>query len=77
MKIVGDIEDRYYELDNFLSVLRNLKDDLVSKDLIAEIDNLLLASGYDDEFEHLGNLLEAESEQELQQRNREYWGSQF
>lgn len=65
-------QDRYDELDNFLSTLRILKDDLKSKDLIEEIEYILYNTDYQKEKDELEELLNSDWEDELNERNKEY-----
>ena len=70
-------QERYDELDNFISTLKLLKDELYSKDLIAEIDYILFNTNYLDEKDELEELLAREYETDLRDRENEYWKSQF
>lgn len=65
-------QDRYDELDNFISTLRMLKDTLNSKDLIEEIEYILYNTDYQDEMIRLEELLNSDWEDELNERNKEY-----
>ena len=65
-------QDRYDELDNFISTLRMLKDTLNSKDLIEEIEYLLYNKDYQDEMNRLEEILNSDYEDELNERNKEY-----
>lgn len=65
-------QDRYDELDNFINTLRMLKDVLNSKDLIEEIEYLLYNTDYQDEMKRLEEILNADWEDELNERNKEY-----
>lgn len=65
-------QDRYDELDNFLSTLRYLKDELKSKDLIEEIDFILYNTNYENEKDELEKLLNDEWEDEFNEREKEY-----
>ena len=69
-------QDRYDELDNFLSTLRLLKDELDSKDLLDEIEYLLYNTNYEREKDELEDLLSREYENELDIRHKEYRKSQ-
>lgn len=65
-------QDRYDELDNFLSTLRMLKDVLNSKDLIEEIEYILYNTDYQNEMNRLEDILNKDWEDELNERNKEY-----
>lgn len=65
-------QDRYDELDNFLSTLKYLKDELKSKDLIEEIDFILYNTNYENEKDELEKLLNDEWEDEFNEREKEY-----
>lgn len=65
-------QDRYDELDNFLSTLRMLKDVLNSKDLIEEIEHILYNTDYQNEMNRLEDILNKDWEDELNERNKEY-----
>lgn len=65
-------QDRYDELDNFISTLRMLKDTLNSKDLIEEIEYLLYNTDYQNEMNRLEELLNSDWDDELNERNKEY-----
>lgn len=65
-------QDRYDELDNFISTLRMLKDTLNSKDLIEEIEYLLYNTDYQNEMNRLEEILNSDYEDELNERNKEY-----
>ena len=52
-------QDRYDELDNFISTLRMLKDTLNSKDLIEEIEYLLYNTDYQNEMNRLEEIWQA------------------
>lgn len=65
-------QDRYDELDNFITTLRMLKDTLNSKDLIEEIEYLLYNTDYQNEMNRLEELLNSDWEDELNERNKEY-----
>lgn len=71
--------DRYDELDNLITTLDVLIDEITSKDL--KEDLISLKSQYYDEREELEEEISAEdlkeAEKELKERNREYWNSQF
>lgn len=65
-------QDRYDELDNFISTLRMLKDTLNSEDLIEEIEYLLYNTDYQNEMNRLEELLNSDWDDELNERNKEY-----
>ena len=65
-------QDRYDELDNFISTLRMLKDTLNSKDLIEEIEYLLYNTDYQNEMNRLEEILNSDWDDELNERNKEY-----
>lgn len=65
-------QDRYDELDNFISTLRMLKDTLNSKDLIEEIEYILYNTDYQNEMNRLEELLNSDWDDELNERNKEY-----
>ena len=65
-------QDRYDELDNFISSLKLLKDELYSKDLRDEIDFLLFNTDYWNEKDRLEKELADDYENEDNERNREY-----
>lgn len=65
-------QERYDELDNFISTLRMLKDTLNSKDLIEEIEYLLYNTDYQNEMNRLEELLNSDWDDELNERNKEY-----
>lgn len=65
-------QDRYDELDNFISTLRVLKNSLNSKDLIEEIEYILYNTDYQNEMNRLEEILNADYEDELNERNKEY-----
>lgn len=65
-------QDRYDELDNFISTLRMLKDTLNSKDLIEEIEYILYNTDYQNEMNRLEEILNSDYEDELNERNKEY-----
>ena len=65
-------QDRYDELDNFISTLRYLRDQLYSKDLIDIINAMLYDTDLEQEMEELEKILSREYEDELDERNREY-----
>lgn len=65
-------QDRYDELDNFLSTLKYLKDEFKSKDLIEEIDFILYNTNYENEKDELEKLLNDEWEDEFNEREKEY-----
>lgn len=65
-------QERYDELDNFLSTLKYLKDELKSKDLIEEIDFILYNTNYENEKDELEKLLNDEWEDEFNEREKEY-----
>lgn len=65
-------QDRYDELDNFISTLRVLKNSLNSKDLIEEIEYILYNTDYQNEMNRLEEILNSDYEDELNERNKEY-----
>lgn len=67
-----DNQERYDELDSFLSTLRLLKDELKSKDLIEELEYLLYNTNYENELNELQELLANEYEDVLTERKKIY-----
>lgn len=70
-----DIVDRYNELDNIISSLNLLIDELQSKSEIEFFKNLV--KDYQDEQDELEIELQKETEEEIKERQKEYWESQF
>lgn len=65
-------QDRYDDLDNFISSLKLLKSELISKDLIEEIDFLLYNTNFWREKDELEKELAQENELELSEREKEF-----
>lgn len=67
-----DKQERYDELDNFISTLEVLKRELTSEDLLEEIRYLLYGTGYMNEKDELEEELSQLSELELSEREKEF-----
>lgn len=67
-----DNQERFDELDNFLSTLKYLKDELNSKDLIEELEYLIYGTNYMNEKDELEKRLNSEGEAEEKEREKEY-----
>lgn len=70
-----DIIDRYNELDNIISSLNLLIDELQSESDIEFFKNVI--KDYEEEKDELEIQLQKESEEEIKERQKEYWESQF
>ena len=67
-----DYQERFDEIDIFLSTLRYLRDDLKSKDLKDLINLILYENDLEEEQEELAKILNQEWEDEMREREREY-----
>lgn len=67
-----DKQERFDEIDNFLSTLRYLRDDLKSKDLKDLINSILYENDLEEEQEELAKILNQDWEDEMREREREY-----
>lgn len=70
-----DILDRYYELEEIISSLKYLIDEINTKTDIELFKELI--EGYEKEKDEIDIQLEKEAEEEIKQRQKEYWESQF
>ncbi len=65
-----DIQDKYDELDNIVSTLDRLIDDIKDKGYIAELQEIKWSA--QNELEEVEKQLEQENNEELKDRQREY-----
>lgn len=70
-----DILDRYYELEEIISNLKYLINEINTKADIELFKNLI--EDYEKEKDEIDIQLEKEAEEETIEREREYWQSQF
>lgn len=70
-----DILDRYYELEEIISNLKYLINEINTKADIELFKNLI--EEYEKEKDEIDIQLEKEAEEETIEREREYWQSQF
>lgn len=70
-----DILDRYYELEEIISSLKYLIDEINTKTDIELFKELI--EDYEKEKDEIDIQLEKEAEEEIKQRQKEYWESQF
>lgn len=65
-----ELQDRYDELDNLISSLNSLMDDLTDKNYIEELE--LIKFEAQNEFEEVSKQLSAEQEREYAEMNYQY-----
>lgn len=70
-----DILDRYYELEEIISNLKYLINEINTKADIELFKNLI--EEYEKEKDEIDIQLEKEAEEEIKERQKEYWESQF
>lgn len=68
-----DLQERFDELDNIVSTLRVLRDEITDKDYIEQLD--LIKQQALNEMEDVNNQLEKEYEKERQEMDRQYFNS--
>lgn len=66
-----DLQDRYDELDNIISSIRILKDEITDRDYIEQLE--LIQFQAQNELEEVEEQLKAEQEAEMKEEEREYW----
>lgn len=70
-----DILDRYYELEEIISNLKYLINEINTKTDIEFFKNII--EDYEKEKDEIDIQLEKEAEEEIKERQKEYWESQF
>lgn len=65
-----ELQDRYDELDNLISSLNSLMDDLTDKNYIEQLE--LIKFEAQNEFEEVSKQLSAEQEKEYMEMNYQY-----
>lgn len=65
-----DLQERFDELDNIVSTLRVLRDEITDKDYIEQLD--LIRYQAMDEMEEINNQLEEEYEKEQREIDRQF-----
>ena len=65
-----ELQDRYDELDNLISSLNSLMDDLTDKNYIEQLE--LIKFEAQNEFEEVSRQLSAEQEKEYMEMNYQY-----
>ena len=65
-----DLQDRYDELDNLISSLNSLMDELTDKNYIEQLELIKLEA--QNEFEKVSEQLSAEQEREYAEMNYQY-----
>lgn len=65
-----ELQDRYDELDNLISSLNSLMDDLTDKNYIEQLE--LIQSEAQNEFEEVSEQLSAKQEREYAEMNYQY-----
>ena len=68
-----DLQERFDELDNIVSTLRVLRDEITDKDYIEQLD--LIKQQALNEMEDVSNQLEKEYEKEQREMDRQYFNS--
>lgn len=66
-----EVQDRYDELDNIISTIRNLKEDLTDRDYIEQLE--LIQFQAQNELDEVEEDLRKQQEAELKEQEREYW----
>lgn len=66
-----DLQDKYDELDNLISTLRILIDDLTDRNYIDQLE--LIKFEAQNEFDEISERLDDLREQEEKELEREYW----
>ena len=66
-----ELQDRYDELDNLISSLNSLMDELTDKNYIEQLE--LIRFEAQNEFEDVSEQLQKQKEQEENQEDKEYW----
>jgi len=66
-----ELQDRYDELDNLISSLNSLMDELTNKNYIEQLE--LVKFEAQNEFEEVSEQLQKQKEQEENQEEKEYW----
>ena len=66
-----ELQDRYDELDNLISSLNSLMDELTDKNYIEQLE--LIKFEAQNEFEEVAEQLQKQREQEERQEEKEYW----
>lgn len=65
-----DLQGRFDELDNIVSTLRILRDEITDKDYIEQLDIIRYQAM--DEMEEVNNMLEEEYDREEEEMNRQF-----
>jgi hypothetical protein len=65
-----DLQERFDELDNIVSTLRVLRDEITDKDYIEQLD--LIKYQAMDEMEEINNQLEEEYDREQKEMDRQF-----
>lgn len=66
-----EVQDRYDELDNIISTIRNLKEDLTDRDYIEQLE--LIQFQAQNELDEVEEDLRKQQETEMKEQEREYW----
>lgn len=66
-----DLQDRYDELDNIISSIRILKDELTDRDYIEQLE--LIQFQAQNELDEVEEDLRKQQEAELKEQEKEYW----
>lgn len=66
-----NLQDRYDELDNLISSLNSLMEELTDKNYIKQLE--LIKFEAQNEFEEVSEQLQKQKEQEENQEEKEYW----
>jgi len=70
-----DLQDKYDELDNIISTLRILIDDLTDKEYIGQLQSIQYQA--QDELDEIEPKLQEEYDKETEHQLQEYWNSRF